>query len=656
MDIVKEIQDHVESWTKQNISSDFVFRKYQLETIVYIIKSIITDNHETTIIEAPTGSGKSLICIIAAGVLSQYYKKTSYILCSDLFLWQQYADAIETYNLKEYGYLKGSIGNYTCHRNKQDFSCSKCRLAKVSLTQLKDKNWRNRNFYSCYDTCEYMQQRERAEKSKVTLLTYQLWLHHMNLVNNKENVSLNPALEITIQGWGQTRLSFPKRDIIFCDECHNIPDIVQQFCSPTISEEKDRTKILDIFDYILDNGFYISDPKLVCKMLKKPEFIVNSKRNNKGSNNKYRLDEIYDIDNIKREINLLFNAFSVFQEEPNKILDILKRYFDILTLTKWLGEIISDNIADDIKNNINEEKESAKITKIISWLDNYISAFNTFLNAISYSSSDYLLMEISEDLETKLRTFSLKCAKEDYLCWKYLLDHAEYKVMMSATVGMHSSFDDNIGITYTGQKTSYLVKLPSTFNYDKSPIYYIPTYKMNYANKNASLPKIAEMSAKIIAANKGSRGIIHTGSYENARYFYNNMPKELRNRLLLYGNSRQKEEIIDEFKYSKNKVLVGPTLMEGIDLPNDLCRFIILMKVPYPNITGKLVKKKIELFPFWYNSTTSNSIIQSIGRGVRNENDYCTTYILDGCFGTLYEQTKEQYPQNIKDRLKFITG
>ena len=78
------------------------------------------------------------------------------------------------------------------------------------------------------------------------------------------------------------------------------------------------------------------------------------------------------------------------------------------------------------------------------------------------------------------------------------------------------------------------------------------------------------------------------------------------------------------------------------------------MKVPYPNITSKIVKKKLELFPLWYNCTTSNIIIQSIGRGVRNEHDYCTTYILDGCFGNLYQQTKEQYSTELQNRIKII--
>lgn len=177
---------------------------------------------------------------------------------------------------------------------------------------------------------------------------------------------------------------------------------------------------------------------------------------------------------------------------------------------------------------------------------------------------------------------------------------------------------------------------------------------MNYANKSHDFPMIQQMAAKIINAHNQYRGIIHTGSYENARLFYNSVPYEVRKRLFLYGTPKQKEEIMPDFKKSTNGILVGPTLTEGIDLPDDYCRFIILMKVPYPNITSKIVKKKLELFPLWYNCTTSNIIIQSIGRGVRNEHDYCTTYILDGCFGNLYQQTKEQYSPELQNRIKII--
>ena len=63
---------------------------------------------------------------------------------------------------------------------------------------------------------------------------------------------------------------------------------------------------------------------------------------------------------------------------------------------------------------------------------------------------------------------------------------------------------------------------------------------------------------------------------------------------------------------------------------------------------------KKELFPLWYDSVTSNSIIQNIGRGVRNEHDYCDTFILDGCFERLYEATRSQFPIEIQQRIKYI--
>ena len=34
------------------------------------------------------------------------------------------------------------------------------------------------------------------------------------------------------------------------------------------------------------------------------------------------------------------------------------------------------------------------------------------------------------------------------MCSQYLLNNSRYKVMLSATVGGHSAFDENIGIKY----------------------------------------------------------------------------------------------------------------------------------------------------------------------------------------------------------------
>ena len=81
-----------------------------------------------------------------------------------------------------------------------------------------------------------------------------------------------------------------------------------------------------------------------------------------------------------------------------------------------------------------------------------------------------------------------------------------------------------------------------------------------------------------------------------------------------------------------------------------MCRFIIITKIPYPQLTNEFTKKKLELFHGWYENATSLKLIQTIGRGVRNETDYCQTFILDSCFFDIFEKTSSQYPKELTDR------
>ena len=107
-------------------------------------------------------------------------------------------------------------------------------------------------------------------------------------------------------------------------------------------------------------------------------------------------------------------------------------------------------------------------------------------------------------------------------------------------------------------------------------------------------------------------------------------------------------------KAYEDSVIIGPTLVEGVDLPGDLLRFIIIAKVPYPNLKDKLVKAKMKLFPKWYSSETANSIIQGVGRGNRFADDWCITYIIDGCFDNLYYQTSSQFPVELRNRIRHV--
>ena len=137
MEISKDtIGNYVKEWVSDKIGVDFKFRQYQFETIVNIIDNIISHRHRNYVIEAPTGSGKSLINIISAGVLADYFELSSYILVSDLFLWEQYEKFLKKYRNTNIASIKGQTGNYTCALNKEDMKNADCKMAGLSWASM----------------------------------------------------------------------------------------------------------------------------------------------------------------------------------------------------------------------------------------------------------------------------------------------------------------------------------------------------------------------------------------------------------------------------------------------------------------------------------------------------------------------------------------
>ena len=137
-----EILNNVKEWTRKYMGPSFTFREYQESIIVGIISNCLGEgsNYETLVLEAPTGSGKSLLCLISAGVLAEYYDMPSYILCSDLYLYKQYEDAIKAAKLP-FGMLKGSRNNYRCHVVDNDLQFANCKLWRVPMKDILSKSW-----------------------------------------------------------------------------------------------------------------------------------------------------------------------------------------------------------------------------------------------------------------------------------------------------------------------------------------------------------------------------------------------------------------------------------------------------------------------------------------------------------------------------------
>lgn len=644
VDLIKE---QVLEWVNTNLRR-FSFRDHQLEYIVDIIYSVLSDNH-VNLVEAPTGTGKSIMVIIMAGVLNEYYKKSSYILCSDLYLWEQYSKALEKYHLKNFGKIKGMAGNYICDETGEEMSAAPCRLSMIPFSSLVNKDWCLKHNWLCGLTCKYMRERQRAIISEITLMPYQLWFEHMRLAGCLDDGSS-----------GASDCPFGKRDIVFCDECHKIP----QLCQDAQAIEINKHVLLDEVNQVL---MYCKEINLILPTAETIDDLDIPKYLEKIKDN---IDHLLELP--KDQQMDIFNALMDFWFTLNEYA---------MACYQGLRDLFEESAKDYSGEKAHLSKTEYKIYNMAKKISSLTGAISGYIQMVNLSCEEFAKDELHPHpkpgvkyiVKTDNRTrdpqtgkmewpdnpiVTYKFAKEDLLVYKTMLCPSPYKVMLSATVGGHRAFDDNIGIKYTADKKSTMFVIPSTFDFTQSPIYFIPGRKMSKEFINNSFPQNAAIINKILKSDKhaNEKGIIHTGSYKNAWDLKEMLDPEVQKRVFIYSTSKEKKDILEKYAQSKNGVLIGPTLTEGIDLPEDGCRFIIIFKVPYPYLGDELVKAKISLFPKWYNSETTNSIIQGVGRGNRTPTDWCTTYILDGSFAKLYEDTREQYSNEFKERIKLLNG
>jgi Rad3-related DNA helicase len=91
-------------------------------------------------------------------------------------------------------------------------------------------------------------------------------------------------------------------------------------------------------------------------------------------------------------------------------------------------------------------------------------------------------------------------------------------------------------------------------------------------------------------------------------------------------------------------VLISPSLHQGVDLKDDLSRFQIIVKVPYPDLTDRKVAALKQRNPSWYMWVTILRLVQSYGRSVRSKEDFAATYILDSSFDYVRRNSGDMFP------------
>ncbi len=252
---------------------------------------------------------------------------------------------------------------------------------------------------------------------------------------------------------------------------------------------------------------------------------------------------------------------------------------------------------------------------------------------------------------------------QDYVP-ELILKSADHHLYMSGSISDVDYLSNMIGVD---PSEIYDINIETPWNLrERNPILYYPVTRMHAKGNDFALlkrfKKLKPYLEWIFDRHADEKGLIHTNSTKYASILlklFEDEP-EFFNRFITYHPSSDKyndlnlptkTEAIHLLKKSNEpKILVSYSLWEGVDLPDDDCRFQVFTKAPWLNPNDEVVQKHRTLDPDWYNKVTAQKFIQGVGRGMRSADDTCMNYVLDEGFETILGDNSP-LPMQIRDSI-----
>ncbi len=655
-----------QSISTSQVTRNFPFpqKRQRQDHILKEICDAFNSGYKRIILEAPTGFGKSPLAVSFALTLG-----TSYICTSTKDLQSQYAN--------DFSYLKVAKGksNFPClvkedfiregkyrckiclssagpYQSKslkevEDLVISECKHTTVEYgpcmtdEAFKDNGCKYRTFPRDYAVIKKGTRNESVFIPLVNIKNYRnnysKWLHLKNFNTGDSPITdwracpyfdqLNIALSAShsIFNYSSFLALLPSkknllsRELLVLDEGHLLETELVKFRGLTISKRRWKRYISDL--KIVDFGF--DDIKRWIDFLIELETKMLSLLGNSSVTESLAIERKVKYGwstNKKKKSDKntrIVSSSDLFESDEQ----ISKQYEDLSIHVK---NALTDEVAADAIRDT--ERITRTISNIISDPENWIVS--------DVIKENYEVVKV----EFKPLDISKYC--------KAIFDKCSKTIIMSATILNYNTFCRNIGI-YPDNDEVKFIQVPSDFPVENRPIYPMNVAYLNYNNLQLQETKSAITNAidNLMTIHNKHKGIIHTTSYEQLNFIKDNISKDNARRLIVTDPEIQREEVVQEHFYAKKPtVLISPSLHTGLDLKEDLSRFQIITKVPYPNKSDRWINAKRNKIPEWYYWQTGLKLVQAYGRSVRSKDDWARTYILDSAFQYFLRKNREILP------------
>ena len=356
------------------------------------------------------------------------------------------------------------------------------------------------------------------------------------------------------------------------------------------------------------------------------------------------LDEAHNIEEeCLNHVSVNVTPFTIPHEVYGKVVPHLRQVRN----EKQLSELL-ETIELSLKAQLEQARKITENTGLsviqaedLERIGRYLEAYQLYK-----SSKSEWVWQIKGDQLSVQPLFAREFMKA--LLWK----RAEHFIISSATILNPQEYVELTGLldALKEDEISVLPQIPSTFPEENRPVIDRTVGPLSRVGWEKNMPKAIRAVEEILREERGNVAI-HCHSYDHQRTLFDNLPEDLKERLIIHGR-RDREERLREWMESRGKVFVSVAFNEGQDWKYDVCDAQILLKVPFPDLGDKRVKRRLDMgHQQWYSNQAMLEVIQAYGRAVRAEDDRARFYIVDGSFQRLASKCWRFIPDWFKDVL-----
>lgn len=632
---------------------DYEARPEQINMSENILNSLIKS--ENLIIEAGTGTGKSIAYLIPAFLNSIKTNSTTVISTNTINLQEQLlkddipltiqclqASGVTQQDIPRFSILKGK-SNYLCIRRLQNmlqremFTKEECffllkLLIWVEKTETGDKSELSFNDISqkilweqiseegsaiCRlpnEKCFFKKAKELANKSKIIITNHSLLMADINSEGS----------------------TLPTYDNLIIDEAHHLEEQATkslgfEISTSSINEILEKT---DASDSSIENSIKIlrtivknSESQLLDSTLTEIKSTVNQIKKSSRELFNFRISEENTDDNaIKpRQIRITELIRNQNWSQIEEITENVLLQFNTLTnLISQISRMLESKTNQSILMNFYNDLNSLKS-------DYYAISEN--LNEFIFEPNSNSVYWLERDLKSTKLSFSMAPIEVDHILNMNLFSEKNSVILTSATLAINESFDHikaRLGLEFDN---SYIYLSP--FKYETSTLMLTPEYIPD--PRDEGYLEYVCKSIEMASIGAEGRALALFTSYSSIQSVYEKLEGSLRKHkidILAQGVSGSPQQLVNHLRKNSRTLLLGTSSMwEGIDLRGNALQVLIMARLPFGVPTDPIYEARSEKYdnPF-IEFAVPNAILkfkQGFGRLIRSNKDKGIFILLD---------------------------